>query len=420
MFQNFLKGFTGAAKSTMKPTNTKGVGSAWLRGKKSGLSTEDQLAQDLFIQKFVSRGANALNTAIQQGLVDITSTDLGTAGSAAGPTQANGQSQSNTTSPVTATQPGGKAPGNQAVPTGSKQGAAKPQIDVNVDKIVGQMRKLQPNGTKPIPPNSKAAQSLAADIPKVSLNKDYLVNAGSTILKLNNAGYDVSDFHNQFMTQFAKGSKQKTISEDRLQEIYRRLSTQEKFRRSLKRAGYDPDEAAKRIRDLIQKQQAEREKYRDVYKDLGIDIDKYKVDLDEKGPVPNIAPQQAAPVTAPAPKPNAGNMKQSPGNFARPAGAQKLKPSQKPKAQAKPAAQQPQQATPQQAQAQAKPSIGAWLRDNFMKNFFRGINFGTAQQQVDDILKRMPQSYKAGTLNKDLTDIAQIAYAVSDQGRKQD
>jgi hypothetical protein len=55
-----------------------------------------------------------------------------------------------------------------------------------------------------------------------------------------------------------------------------------------------------------------------------------------------------------------------------------------------------------------------------MKGFLRGISFGSSQQQVDDILKRMPQSYKAGTLNKDLTDIANIAWAVSDQGRKQD
>jgi hypothetical protein len=55
-----------------------------------------------------------------------------------------------------------------------------------------------------------------------------------------------------------------------------------------------------------------------------------------------------------------------------------------------------------------------------MKGFLRGINLGSSQQQVDDILKRMPQSLKGKTLNKDLTDIAQIAWAVSDQGRKQD
>lgn len=38
-----------------------------------------------------------------------------------------------------------------------------------------------------------------------------------------------------------------------------RLSTREKFKRSLKRAGYDPDAGAKRIEDLLAKQKKERE-----------------------------------------------------------------------------------------------------------------------------------------------------------------
>jgi hypothetical protein len=55
-----------------------------------------------------------------------------------------------------------------------------------------------------------------------------------------------------------------------------------------------------------------------------------------------------------------------------------------------------------------------------MKNFLRGIDLGTSQQQVDDILKDMPNLYKSGKLDQALTDIANIAWAVSDQGRKQD
>lgn len=426
------------AKAMATPTNTQGVGAAAVKARKSGLSTEDQLAQDAFVQKFVSRGANALNTAIQQGLVDVNSSDLGSAGSAAGAaagapasqpaagkTTASGAAGGSATpgaaapagqagvaggaapaagaaggaapagqagaaaAPGAAKAAGGKAPGDQAVPTGSKQAAAKPQVDVNVDKIVSGMRKLQPTGNKPLPPTSKAAQTLAADIPKVGLNKDYLINTGSQILKLNNAGYDVSNFHKQWMGQYAKGNKQKTISEDRLQEIYKKLSTQERFRRSLKRAGYDPDEAARRIRDLIKKQQAESEKYRDVYKDLGIDLDKYKVDVDEAGIGQAVG--------------NAVNKVK--GFF----GGKKAAP-----------AAAPAQGAPAAAPAAGKPSMGAWLRDNFMKGFLRGIDLGTAQQQIDDILKRMPQSLKAKTVNKDLTDIANIAWAVSDQGRKQD
>ena len=382
-----------AASAIAKPTNTQGVGSAMARAKKSGLSPEDQLAQDIFIKKFVSRGANALNTAIQQDLVDVNSSDLGAGNATAQPTtpsagttpsapQAGGTAtqapgptagaQPGAAPPVKAVQPGGKAPGNQAVPTGQKQGAAKPEIDVNVDKIVSAMRKLQPAGTKPLPPTSKIAQEITKDLANVALNKDYLIRVGDKILKLNNAGYDVKNLHQQFMGQYAKGNKQKTISEDRLQEIYNKLTSVERFRNALKKSGYDPDLAVKRIEALIAKQRKERE-----------DRDKF-LRTDE------------------------GIMDKIKGVFKRPG-----QPAAAPAAGAQPAAAAP-------AAGSGKPSIGSWLRDNFMKGFLRGISFGSSQQQVDDILKRMPQSYKAGTLNKDLTDIANIAWAVSDQGRKQD
>lgn len=395
MFQNMLGKVGQAASAIAKPTNTQGVGSAMARAKKSGLSPEDQLAQDIFIKKFVSRGANALNTAIQQDLVDVNSSDLGagnataqsttpSAGTTPSAPQAGGTAtqapgtaagaQPGAAPPVKAVQPGGKAPGNQAVPTGQKQRAAKPEIDVNVDKIVSAMRKLQPAGTKPLPPTSKIAQEITKDLANVSLNKDYLIRVGDKILKLNNAGYDVKNLHQQFMGQYAKGNKQKTISESRLEEIYNKLTSVERFRNALKKSGYDPDLAVKRIEALIAKQRKERE-----------DRDKF-LRTDE------------------------GIMDKIKGVFKRPG---------QPAAAAAPAAgAQPAAAAP--AAGTGKPSIGSWLRDNFMKGFLRGISFGSSQQQVDDILKRMPQSYKAGTLNKDLTDIASIAWAVSDQGRKQD
>jgi hypothetical protein len=387
-----------AASAIAQPTNTQGVGSAMARAKKSGLSPEDQLAQDIFIKKFVSRGANALNTAIQQDLVDVNSSDLGAGNATAQPTtpsagttpsapQAGGTAtqapgtaagaQPGAAPPVTAVQPGGKAPGNQAVPTGQKQGAAKPEIDVNVDKIVSAMRKLQPAGTKPLPPESKIAKEIAADLGKVSLNKDYLVRVADRIQKANAQGYDVKNVHTQFMGQLAKGMKnksiQESIGEDRLTEIYHKMHSSEKFRNALKKAGYDPELAVNRIQGLLAKKRKEREdRDRFLKTDEGI-MDKIK----------GVFKRPGQPAAAPA------------------AGAQ-------PAAAGAPAA------------GTGKPSIGSWLRDNFMKGFLRGISFGSSQQQVDDILKRMPQSYKAGTLNKDLTDIANIAWAVSDQGRKQD
>lgn len=391
MFQNMLGKVGQAASAIAKPTNTQGVGSAMARAKKSGLSPEDQLAQDIFIKKFVSRGANALNTAIQQDLVDVNSSDLGAGNATAQPTtpsagttpsapQAGGTAtqapgtaagaQPGAAPKVTPVQPGGKAPGNQAVPAGQKKTSGT-AIDISVKQTVRAMNKLQPSGTKPLPPTSKIAQEITKDMANVQLNKDYLVRVGSKILKLNDAGYDVKDLHKQFQDQYAKGAKAQTISEDRLQEIYKRVTSVERFRNSLRKAGYDPDLVTKRIESLMAKQKKEREDRDKFLKtDEGI-VDKVKGFFGGK------------------------------------------KPTAAPAAGAQPAAAAP-------AAGSGKPSIGSWLRDNFMKGFLRGISFGSSQQQVDDILKRMPQSYKAGTLNKDLTDIASIAWAVSDQGRKQD
>ncbi len=60
-----------------------------------------------------------------------------------------------------------------------------------------------------------------------------------------------------------------------------KLSTREKFKRSLKRAGYDPDAGAKRIEDLLAKQKKEREEREKQEKEQGVaegsETHKYKV-----------------------------------------------------------------------------------------------------------------------------------------------
>ena len=149
-----------------------------------------------------------------------------------------GQPAAAGTKPATAQAAKSKAPSNAAVPTGQKQGAAKPQVDVNVDKIVGGMRKLQPAGTKPLPavmkkkkdpttgkmvkvriPTTNLEKEIVADLGKVSTNKDYLIRTGDKILKLANAGYDVKNLHQQWMGQYAKGAKAKTIQEWLINEL---------------------------------------------------------------------------------------------------------------------------------------------------------------------------------------------------------
>lgn len=106
---------------------------------------------------------------------------------------------------------GPKSPGDTAKAAGTKQGAEKPQVDVNVDKAVNAMRTLQPSGTKPLP--AKNAAELNKTLQYVSKNKDYLLIAADKINKFNQAGYDMKPFHKSFMAQHALGKKQKTIQE---------------------------------------------------------------------------------------------------------------------------------------------------------------------------------------------------------------
>ncbi len=48
----------------------------WLRRKKSGLSKEDQMAYDNFVSKFVKKGMNAIQTAIDTGIADPSSNSM--------------------------------------------------------------------------------------------------------------------------------------------------------------------------------------------------------------------------------------------------------------------------------------------------------------------------------------------------------
>ena len=48
------------------------------------------------------------------------------------------------------------------------------------------------------------------------------------------------------------------VDEQDIEET-KKLSAQEKFKRSMKRAGYDMDAGAKRLQDLLDKQKKERE-----------------------------------------------------------------------------------------------------------------------------------------------------------------
>jgi hypothetical protein len=373
MFQNLLgrgSEFKGDAPDTA------GVAGAISGAKKSGLSREDQLTQDIFVKKFVTRGLNSIKTAVEQGIVDLNAT--GAAQQPAADTQADPQAAAGQAAPGSAagaqsSMKKGQAPGDQAIATGQKQGVAKPAIDMNVDKIVSAMRKLQPAGTKPLPPESKMAKEITADLGKVSLNKDYLLRVGERILKANNAGYDVKNLHQQFMAQHAKGVKNKSIQEARMFEILVRLVNEAQFRKQVRESGHDPKLVITKFRTLLESSTNE-----------GI-LDKVKGFFGKKP-----AAQPAAGAAAPAQQ-------------AAPADS----PAAPPTAPAAPA-------------ASGKPGLGQWFKDTFMTNFLKGINLDVAMPQIQKILDNMGKSYQSGGIAKDLQNIAMIAFAQSDMGKTKD
>lgn len=419
MFQNLLgrgSEFKGDAPDTA------GVPGAISGSKKSGLSREDQLTQDIFVKKFVTRGLNSIKTAVEQGIVDLDATGTQApagAGDAQAGAQAGGQAAAGQAggqaaapaSPNAATQariaaaPNGydpqtgkpnpapaapgtkvKAPGDAAIATGQKQGVAKPEIDMNVDKIVSAMRKFQPTGTKPLPaemkkdpttgqdvrvPTSKLEKEIVADLDKVSTNKDYLIRVGDKILKANNSDYDVKNLHQQFMGQLAKGTKNKSIQEARMFEILVRLVNEAQFRQQVRESGHDPKLVITKFRTLLENSTNE-----------GI-LDKVKGFFGKKP-----AAQPAAAAAAPA-------QQASPAGSTAPA-------------------------TPAAPAASGKPSLGQWFKDTFMTNFLKGINLDAAMPQIQKMLDNMGKSYQSGNIAKDLQNIAMIAFAQSDMGKTQD
>jgi hypothetical protein len=298
------------------------------------------------------------------------------------------------------------------------------------------MRTLQPSGTKKLP--EKNAAELNKTLQYVSKNKDYLLIAADKINKFNSAGYDMKPFHNTFMQQFALGKKQKTIQEERLLEILNKLLTEASFRMVVAKRGYDPNLVTQRITKLLNEAGETDRPESNLQSKPGINPVTGKPFAKAGGQQPAQAPVKkpaAAPAKAatPAKKPfdKAKAMKRNPGDFAKAAGTkQPVSPQQAPANAAAVNPAGPDNKASDQSpsgtadagnkSAGGKPSAGAWFRDNFMKGFLRGINLGSSQSQVDDILKRMGKSVNAGTINKDINDIAQIAWAVSDQGRKVD
>jgi hypothetical protein len=69
---------------------------------------------------------------------------------------------------------------------------------------------------------------------------------------------------------------------------------------------------------------------------------------------------------------------------------------------------------------EAVKSISQWARDHFVNPYLKGIDLSSAQEQINAILKNLPNSYANNTLADDLAKIADIAWAIemANQARK--
>jgi len=365
MFQNLL----GKVKGMFGKGSAPGAAGA------AGLSREDKMAMDIFTDRFVSRGTNALNVAIKQGLLDPTK-----ASTTAGPGSTPGTKEYDATQDQIAANPAAKVvpktpeqirieKQKAAAAKAQTQMAANPaakvvpktpeQIRIEKQKAAAAKAQTQMAAQPGATPASSASPGAAAfgTMAKTLQQPATKARGGKVAGQLSqtpnavrkrNARAIAKD-RDRLIPDYGGANESKNLSESRIEEIYSKLK-EETFREKLKRAGHDPRLVAKKIEKILAKHKAQRAE---------------KEEREEKMGLQEITP------TAPA-------------------------------------------------QNADKPAIGDWFKKNFMDNFLRGIDISSAKNEVNAILNRMPQSYKQGTLKNDLQDLAMIAWTLSDQGRRKD
>ena len=244
-----------------------------------------------------------------------------------------------------------------------------------------------------------------------------------------------------------KGKKVRQLGESQLQEIYKKLTTQEKFKRELKKAGYDPDLAAKRIEDLLAKHRRDRKEREEQEQKMGLEEGfpprKYQRPAKLTKPVtqqpttPAAPPKPTTPASTTAPSTSTtqeplswGGEKYTKGpkgwvdSKGKPADINTSNVLDQAATQASasaPKQKQPQQQAPQQQAPKQQnqktndlPELSAWFKQNFMDKFLVNVDTSSAESAINNILKRIPQDFNnKSQLQKDLTDLAEIGWTLS-------
>lgn len=385
LYTSALGGMLGALGSTASSVSQQRVGKD---SKNQDPATLDASAKQIYIDRFVRRGMDALNTAVKQGLVDRTKSD--------------------DLEPVD--------PKVQAAR--DKQKAAREKAQAEID---GKPAPEQTPAT-----NTTQEPAAATTTPKTTQPHQ------SVRQKMLGKGLD--------------NPRLRRLEEDRLEEIYKRLTTQEKFKNALRKAGYDPDLAAARIEKLLAKHKRDREEREEQERKMGLEEGfpprKYQRPAKLTRPKPAQPAQPAQPA---APSPDdvinpSSNSDPKPKDFVtvhlnKPGAQTQVRYIHNSKLQdwikdgwepGEPKNQTGATSSPAQPASKSKststvnkttkkpdviPSMGKWLKDNFVNQFLTPEVVKKAEPQINKILKDLPSKYP--NIKDDLNSIAEIGWALA-------
>jgi hypothetical protein len=361
-----------AASSTLgamktRRNATKGLGSkisAFFKKGKYGRSTRDQLAADKFIEKFVTRGMEALNVAVKQGLVDPNSNNMAAATS-------KDQEQQQTTEPTT-------QPKDQS----SQLTKGVEIIDLepiiirynNTNYMLGDKGVwVKEKGNQPVP------QSLAA-----FLNKQHDIALTQNQAKIY-ASKPPAQTKPTTPAKPTKATKKPVKKVSKKPVVAKpRQTVAQKIEPQLKQQSL--------VKTAAQRNQPIKEAA--TYDKLNLLFESY-IDLLEASSVPQ----------------GGGRIKGA-GLSQTPNAIRKRETRAANKAsQAKPAT--PTQQAASQQDSEQIMSISQYFKENFLDSFLQGIDMTLAKPKIDALLKNLPQLYKSGQLKKELEDIGNIAFTLA-------
>ena len=253
MFQNLL----GKVKGMFGKGSAPGAAGA------AGLSREDKMAMDIFTDRFVSRGTNALNVAIKQGLLDPTK-----ASTTAGPGSTPGTKEYDATQDQIAANPAAKV-----VPKTPEQ------IRIEKQKAAAAKAQTQMAAQPGATPASSASPGAAAfgTMAKTLQQPATKARGGKVAGQLSqtpnavrkrNARAIAKD-RDRLIPDYGGANESKNLSESRIEEIYSKLK-EETFREKLKRAGHDPRLVAKKIEKILAKHKAQRAEKEEREEKMGL------------------------------------------------------------------------------------------------------------------------------------------------------